>query len=212
MNSPKDDQGNVDSGPAGIPETKLVQRTRNGDVEAFEELLNRHQDRVTRVVFSILKDPMDTEEITQDVFLTVFEKIERFRGDASFSTWIHRIAVNAALMHKRRDKSSFDVPLDDVLPAFEDNGHIAVDVADWSPQTNDPALQEETRSVIQAAVDRLNKKYQTVFMLRDIEGFSTEETAQILAMGIPAIKSRLHRARLSLRKELANYFERAESA
>jgi len=152
MNSPKNDQGNADSGPAGIPETELVQHTRNGNVEAFEELLNRH------------------------------------------------------------DKSSFDVPLDDVLPAFEENGHIAVDVADWSPQTNDPALQEETRSVIQAAVDRLDKKYQTVFILRDIEGFSTEETAQILEMGIPAIKSRLHRARLSLRKELADYFERTESA
>jgi len=155
---------------------------------------------------------MDTEEVTQDVFLAVFEKIERFRGDSSFFTWVHRIAVNAALMRKRRDKSALDVPLDDVLPAFEDNGHIAMDVADWSPQASDPALQEETRRVIQAAVKRLDEKYQTVFILRDVEGFSTEETAQILEMGVPAIKSRLHRARLALRKELANYFERAESA
>lgn len=196
---------------ATLSERELVERTRNGDVEAFEILLNRHQERVTRVVFSILKDPMDTEEVTQDVFLTVFEKIDRFRGDSSFSTWIHRVAVNAALMHKRRDKSAADVPLDDVLPAFEENGHIAVDVADWSAQASDPALQEETRAVIQAAVDHLDEKYQTVFLLRDVQEFSTEETANILEMGVPAVKSRLHRARLSLRKELAEYFERTES-
>ena len=198
------------SSPAGngTDERELVQRVRCGDVAAFEAVLDRHQERVLRVIFSILKDPMDTEEVAQDVFLTVFDKIDSFRGDASFSTWVHRIAVNAALMHRRRDRSGLNVSLDEAMPAFGENGHIAVDVADWSEQTSDPALQSEARAIIQAAVDQLDDKYRTVFILRDVEGFTTEETAGILELGIPAVKSRLHRARLYLRRELAGYFEK----
>ena len=93
----------------------LVKRVRGGDVEAFEELLGRHQQRVLRVVLSILKEPMDAEEVAQDVFLTVFEKIDHFRGDASFTTWLHRIAVNAALMHRRKSKADRSVS-----PAFDE--------------------------------------------------------------------------------------------
>ena len=192
----------------GADERELVKRARSGDDAAFEAVLDRHQERVLRVVFSILKDPMDTEEVAQDVFLTVFDKIDSFRGDASFSTWVHRIAVNAALMHRRRDRSGLNVSLDEAMPAFGENGHIAVDVADWSEQTSDPALQSEARAIIQAAVDQLDDKYRTVFILRDVEGFTTEETAGILELGIPAVKSRLHRARLYLRRELAGYFEK----
>ena len=151
---------------------------------------------------------MDAEEVVQDVFLSVFKKIDRFRGDSSLSTWIHRVAVNTALMRRRRHKPGVDVPLDDVLPAFEENGHIAADVADWSREATDPALQEEASAIIAAAVDHLDDKYLTVFMLRDVEGFSTAETASILELGISAVKSRLHRARLYLRKELAEYFDR----
>lgn len=191
-----------------IDERALVLRARNGDAAAFEQVLNHHQERVLRIIHSIVKDPMDTEEVAQDVFLTVFSKIHSFRGDSSFSTWIHRIAVNAALMHRRRDRSEVNIPLDQVMPAFLENGHIAVDVADWTKQADDPALRSEARRVIQSAVDKLDAKYRAVFMLRDVEGFSTEETADILEMGIPAVKSRLHRARLFLRRELAGYFEK----
>lgn len=181
---------------------------RGGDAAAFEQILDRHQERVLRVAYSILRDPMDTEEVTQDVFLTVFEKIDSFRGDSSFSTWIHRITVNAALMRKRRNRSRKDILLEEVMPIFKENGHIAADVADWSEQASDPALQSEARTVIQAAVDQLDEKYQTVFLLRDVEGLSSEDTAGILELSIPAVKSRLHRARLFLRRELADYFER----
>ena len=196
----------------GPAEKELVDRVRTGDVDAFETLLDRHQDRTTRLVLSILKNPMDAEEVVQDVFLTVFEKIDRFRGEASFSTWIHRIAVNAALMRRRKLKPGVDVSLDDVLPAFDDQGQIAAQVRDWPGEFGDPVLQEEARTVIQAAVDKLDSKYQSVFVLRDVEGFSTGETAKILDLGIPAVKSRLHRARLFLRRELAAYFERKGGA
>lgn len=189
-------------------ERQLVDLARGGDAAAFEQILDRHQERVLRVAYSILRDPMDTEEVTQDVFLTVFEKIDSFRGDSSFSTWIHRITVNAALMRKRRNRSRKDILLEEVMPIFKENGHIAADVADWSEQASDPALQSEARTVIQAAVDQLDEKYQTVFLLRDVEGLSSEDTAGILELSIPAVKSRLHRARLFLRRELADYFER----
>ena len=188
-------------------ERSLVLQARNGSDAAFEEVLSRHQQRVFRVVLSILRDPMDSEEVVQDVFVTVFEKIDSFRGDSSFTTWIHRIAVNAALMHRRRDRSGVNVSLEDTMPAFREDGHIATDVADWSEQANDPALASEARQIIQAAVDELDGIYRTVFLLRDVEGFSTEETADILQLGIPAVKSRLHRARLYLRRALAGYFE-----
>jgi RNA polymerase sigma-70 factor (ECF subfamily) len=189
-------------------ERALVAQVRQGDLSAFDALMDRYQDRVMRVIFSILKDPMDREEVTQDVFLTLFEKIDAFRGEASLSTWIHRIAVNAALMHKRRHKTRLAVtlPLEEVLPDFDDRGHILDTVQDWSDKADDPALKAETQAVINTAVERLDDKYRTVFLLRDVQGFSSEETAQILAMGVPAIKSRLHRARLQ--RELAVYFEK----
>lgn len=193
---------------AASDEVQLVERARAGDLEAFEELLGRHQQRVMRVVLSILKEPMDTEEVAQDVFLTVFEKIDHFRGDSSFSTWLHRVAVNAALMRRRKSKADRSVPLDDVMPSFDERGHLAVDIADWSQQAGDPVLAREAGEVIEAAVEKLDEMYRTVFALRDVQGFSTEETAEILELSVPAVKSRLHRARLFLRRELAEYFEK----
>ena len=189
-------------------EVQLVERARAGDLEAFEELLGRHQQRVMRVVLSILKEPMDAEEVAQDVFLTVFEKIDHFRGDSSFSTWLHRVAVNAALMRRRKSKADRSVPLDDVMPSFDERGHLAVDIADWSQQAGDPVLAREAGEVIEAAVEKLDEMYRTVFGLRDVQGFSIEETAEILELSVPAVKSRLHRARLFLRRELAEYFEK----
>ena len=189
-------------------EVQLVERARAGDLEAFEELLGRHQQRVMRVVLSILKEPMDAEEVAQDVFLTVFEKIDHFRGDSSFSTWLHRVAVNAALMRRRKSKADRSVPLDEVMPSFDERGHLAVDIADWSQQAGDPVLAREAGEVIEAAVEKLDEMYRTVFALRDVQGFSTEETAEILELSVPAVKSRLHRARLFLRRELAEYFEK----
>ena len=193
---------------AASDEVQLVERARAGDLEAFEELLGCPQQRVMRVVLSILKEPMDAEEVAQDVFLTVFEKIDHFRGDSSFSTWLHRVAVNAALMRRRKSKADRSVPLDDVMPSFDERGHLAVDIADWSQQAGDPVLAREAGEVIEAAVEKLDEIYRTVFALRDVQGFSTEETAEILEFSVPAVKSRLHRARLFLRRELAEYFEK----
>ncbi|MFT5374539.1 MAG: RNA polymerase sigma-70 factor (ECF subfamily) [Candidatus Latescibacterota bacterium] len=197
---------------AQIEDVELVRRARSGDLDAFEWLLGRHQQRVLRVVLSIVKEPMDAEEVAQEVFLTVFEKIDKFRGDASFTTWLHRVAVNAALMQRRKKKADRSVSLDEVMPAFDDKGMIAANVGDWTERAEDPVLQQEARAVIEAAVDKLEEIYRTVFTLRDIQGFSTEETAGILDLSIAAVKTRLHRARLFLRSELSDYFEKRAEA
>jgi RNA polymerase sigma-70 factor, ECF subfamily len=197
---------------AQIEDVELVRRARSGDLDAFEWLLGRHQQRVLRVVLSIVKEPMDAEEVAQEVFLTVFEKIDKFRGDASFTTWLHRVAVNAALMQRRKKKADRSVSLDEVMPAFDDKGMIAANVGDWTERAEDPVLQQEARAVIEAAVDKLEEIYRTVFTLRDIQGFSTEETAGILDLSVAAVKTRLHRARLFLRSELADYFEKRAEA
>ena len=197
---------------AQIEDVELVRRARTGDIEAFEKLLGRHQQRVLRVVLSIVKEPMDAEEVAQEVFLTVFEKIDKFRGDASFTTWLHLVAVNAALMQRRKKKADRSVPLDEVMPAFDDKGMIAANVGDWTERAEDPVLKQEARAVIETAVDKLEEIYRTVFTLRDIQGFSTEDTAAILDLSIAAVKTRLHRARLFLRSELADYFEKQAKA
>ncbi|MFT5086544.1 MAG: RNA polymerase sigma-70 factor (ECF subfamily), partial [Planctomycetota bacterium] len=139
---------------AQIEDVELVRRARSGDLDAFEWLLGRHQQRVLRVVLSIVKEPMDAEEVAQEVFLTVFEKIDKFRGDASFTTWLHRVAVNAALMQRRKKKADRSVSLDEVMPAFDDKGMIAANVGDWTERAEDPVLQQEARAVIEAAVDK----------------------------------------------------------
>jgi RNA polymerase sigma-70 factor (ECF subfamily) len=189
-------------------EKELVRRARNGDVNAFERILGQYQERVMRVVMSILKDPMDAEEVTQDVFMTVFDKVDTFRSEASLSTWIHRIAVNAALMRKRRQRPRVDLPLEEVLADAEGEGHLTIETGDWSDQVDDPVLHAEARQVIEQAIEKLDDKYQAVFALREVQGFSTAETAQILGLGVSAIKTRLHRARLFLREALAAYFDR----
>lgn len=170
---------------------------------AIETLLDLHRGRIERLAHSIVKNPMDAEEVVQDVMMAVTDKIDRFRGDASLSTWIHRIAINAALMHRRRDKSSTVMSIDDAPPVVER--------CDLSGQprrpVTDPTLQKEFWEKVWNAVDALDEKYRTVFILRDVEGLSTEDAATVLDLKIPALKSRLHRARLALRQQLRGYFD-----
>ena len=195
---------------ADFPESIVVERARGGDAGAFEVLFHRYQQRVMRIVCAIVKNPMEAEEAVQDVFSTIFEKIAGFRGESSLATWIHRIAVNAALLRKRRDKSGASVSLDETALAAGVDGQVVEGAHAPLPRTDDPVLQEEARSVIRAAITRLDRKYRTVLILRDVEGLSTEGTARIMDLGVPAVKTRLHRARLSLREALAGYFDRKE--
>jgi RNA polymerase sigma-70 factor, ECF subfamily len=117
--------------------------------------------------------------------------------------------MNAALMRKRKERPQVDLPLENVLADLDADGPFPDDIDDWSHRADDPALRTEAMGVIQASVDGLEAKYRAVFQLRDVEGFSTAETGRIMGLGVPAVKTRLHRARLVLRQELATYFERS---
>jgi RNA polymerase sigma-70 factor, ECF subfamily len=186
----------------------LVQRLRQGCDTSFEILVHRHRPLVERVVAAVLKEPKNREEAVQDVFMSVYRKIDLFRGDSTFTTWIYRVARNAALLRRRREKTRQIVPLcEKDLEQATNGGHLCT-----RPRSTDADLMRgEARSMIEVAVGRLDEKYRKVFHLREIEGYSTQKTAELLDLGVPAVKSRLRRARLSLRRSLEAYFDRVEA-
>jgi RNA polymerase sigma-70 factor (ECF subfamily) len=154
---------------------------------------------------TILKNKSDAEEAAQDVFLTVVRKADRFQGNSSFYSWIYRICVNTCLMRLRKGRRTETVPIDEFLPVFTKEGVHAGPVRDWSREVERRMLDKELGQVIRRFTDELSEKYRVVFVLSDIEGLSNEETAQILGLTVPALKSRLHRARLYLRERLSRY-------
>ena len=171
----------------------------------MEQILAEHQGRIQRLIQSIVPNPMDAEEVAQDVMVAVWSKIDRFRGDASLTTWIHRIAVNRALMHKGRDRAALYLSLDvDRTVRSNPQGPAVGDAR--THKLVDPTLQGEFWAMVWQAVDRLDDNYRVVFVLRDVEGMTTAETARALGLRVPAVKSRLHRARKALRKQLSAYF------
>ncbi len=148
----------------------------------------------------------DAEEVLQDVFLTVVQKIETFRGEAKLSTWIYRIATNAALMKLRKRPKIRAIPLEEELgPGMTKEGAIAEPVMDWTRLPPDQLERKELVQRIEEATDQLPEEYRSVFVLRDIEGLSAEEACEVLNLSVAALKSRLHRARLFMRKQLADY-------
>jgi RNA polymerase sigma-70 factor (ECF subfamily) len=156
---------------------------------------------------NMTRSPQDAEEVTQDVFLAVYRKIGEFDGRAAFSTWLYRVASNAALMKLRGRRSEPHLSIEEEGPAFAPDGHFARPVADWSELPEDRLLSAERRRVLEQAIDALPPDYKAVVVLRDVEGLSNPEVAEVLGATVLAVKSRLHRARLALRERLAAYFE-----
>jgi len=154
---------------------------------------------------SILKNKSDAEEAAQDVFLTVVRKADRFQGNSALYSWIYRICVNACLMRLRKGRRTETVPIEEFLPVFTKEGAHAGPVQDWSRGVELRLLERELGQVIKRFTDELSEKYRVVFVLSDVEGLSNEETAQVLNLTIPAVKSRLHRTRLYLRERLGRY-------
>ena len=188
-------------------DAELVERLKTGDREAFGALLRRYQGKVYRLAMNMTRSPQDAEEVTQDVFLAVYRKIGDFDGRAAFSTWLYRVASNAALMKLRGRRSEPHLSIEEEGPAFAPDGHFARPVADWSELPEDRLLSAERRRVLEQAIDALPPDYKAVVVLRDVEGLSNQEVAEILGTTVLAMKSRLHRARLALRERLAAYLE-----
>ncbi len=197
---------------AGLADEELVARAQARDVAAFEELLGRYESRVYRVVIRLLRDETDTREVLQETFLSVWRKLPGFEGKAQFGSWLYRVAVNAALMLLRSRRRRPEVPADDLDPdvlgrAAAAAGSLGAD-ADWTRRPDEQFQSQELRQHIEAAVDALPASLRAVFLVRDVEGLSTEETAEVMGLSVPNVKTRLHRARLSLREAIAGYFAR----
>ena len=186
-------------------ELALVQAAQQGDVNAFEQLIKKYDRNVFRIAQHITQNREDAEDVVQDAFLKAYQKLDQFQGNSKFYTWIVRIAVNEALMKLRKRKSDKLVSMDEDVET--DEGTITREFADWSPNPEQQYNQAELNDILGRTIQGLPASFRTVFVLRDVEGLSTEETAEMLGLSVPAVKSRLLRARLQLRERLSRHFK-----
>ena len=196
----------------GTPVTEelaLVRAAKRGDVSAFEDLVRRYDRNVFRIAQHITQNREDAEDVVQDAFLKAYENLDQFQEQSKFYTWLVRIAVNEALMKLRKRRPERMVSLDEEVKTEDDS--LPREVADWSPNPEQQYTQAELREILTRTIQGLPPGFRTVFVLRDVEGLSTEETADALDLSIPAVKSRLLRARLQLRDRLSRYFQKRES-
>jgi RNA polymerase sigma-70 factor, ECF subfamily len=172
-----------------------------------EEVFHEYAPRVYNLARRMLSSDADAEDVTQDVLLQVVRKLPSFRGESAFPTWLHRVTVNAALAHRRqravRDEHQTRGPLDLVLEEHPPSGPVRR----WSVGPEEAALDRETHQLIEQAIGELPEDYRDVFVLSDVEGLSNAEIGEMLGLSLPAVKSRLHRARQKLRDALAPHFE-----
>jgi RNA polymerase sigma-70 factor, ECF subfamily len=187
-------------------EADLVAKAKAGDTAAFTELVSHYERRVFRMAKQITQNDEDAEDVLQETFLKAYSHLDDFQGNSKFYTWIVRIAVNEALMKLRKRRSDRTVPLDDPIDTGEDV--VAREIAVWEDNPEQRYSREEMGNILDEAVQSLKPAYRTVFILRDIEEMSIEETAQALNLSISAVKSRLLRARLQLRDKLTRQFKR----
>ncbi len=193
---------------AGISpiDEELVARLLRGEARAVEALVDRYGAWIHRLASRLLADTRDAEEVTQDVLMTVVQKIGTFKREAAFSSWLYRIAANAAYGRSRSRHARPEVSIEPLLPVFDYEGRHVAPVLDWSKNVDDPAVAGELRSALERGISQLPEEYRIVLLLRDVEGLTNEEVADALGLTVAAVKSRLHRARLALRPQLARLF------
>jgi RNA polymerase sigma-70 factor (ECF subfamily) len=181
-------------------ESELATQAQQGDRAAFTELVNRHAKKVFRLARHITQNDEDAEDVLQETFLKAYSRLDQFQGASKFYTWLVRIAVNEALMRLRRRKGNKVFSLDEQMGTGD--GSVPRDFPSGQSNPEERYGQEQLRETLSRAIDELGEGYRAVFLLRDVEGFSTEETAQMLGLSVSAVKSRLLRARLQLRGKL----------
>jgi RNA polymerase sigma-70 factor (ECF subfamily) len=185
-------------------ELSLMQHVQAGDAEAFAILFQRYVTKVYRQAVCLLSNPAEAEEVTQEVFLALYEKAHTFRGEAALSTWLYRLTANAALSRLRRRRRRREIALEDYLPRFQENGrHLVRPVMNQAHDFDERLASAEAHRLLQEAIDQLRPVDQAVVVLNDLEGFSHREIGEALGLSVSAVKARLHRARLFLRGRLA---------
>src|ERR1700683_5600664 len=189
-------------------ESALVAAAKAGDISAFETLVGRYERKIFRLTQNITQNTEDAEDAMQEAFLKAFEHLQNFQGNSRFYTWLVRIAVNQAPLKLRKRRPNV-VSLDEEVDTGEDM--MPRDVEDWGPSPEQRYEQTELNGILSKVIGELGPPFRIVFQLRDIEELSTEETAEALGLSIPAVKSRLLRARLKLRQKLNQYFRRGEN-
>jgi RNA polymerase sigma-70 factor (ECF subfamily) len=187
-------------------EAQLLARVRAGDEEASAALVRKYGGRMLAVARRFLRCDEESADAVQDAFLAAFRCLDQFRGHSSLGTWLHRIVVNSCLMKLRVQSRGRAVPIDDLLPTFDETGHHSRPVRPWPEPALSQLEREETRLQVRACIDRLPEPYRTVLLLRDIEELDTEHTARQLGITPGTVKTRLHRARQALRTLLEPLF------
>ncbi|MDE3110181.1 MAG: sigma-70 family RNA polymerase sigma factor [Acidobacteriota bacterium] len=208
MSSPKVNSTQATFLPSQVvkdDESALVSAAKTGDIQAFETLVSRYERKIFRLTQNITQNREDAEDAMQEAFLKAYEHLDGFQGNSRFYTWLVRIAVNQALMKLRRRRTNI-VSLDEDVDTSEDT--MPREVEDWGPSPEERYQQSELGDILSKAIGDLDPGFRIVFQLRDIEQLSTEETAEALGLSVPAVKSRLLRARLKLRHNLNRYFRR----
>src|ERR1051325_10582925 len=191
---------------AGVDESVLVSQAREGDTHAFGQLVRRYEGKIFRLAQHVTQNREDAEDVLQETFMKAYEHLDQFKGDSKFYTWIVRIAVNQALMKLRRRKTDKSVSLDEQIDTGEDT--LVREIAAWGEDPEELFAREARGHLPAPAVRSPAPPYRSVFVLRDIDELSTEETAEALGLSVPAVKSRLLRARLQLREKLTRFFKR----
>jgi len=200
----------ADSAQFGVAEPTddldLVHASKNGDVAAFEQLVKRYDRRLLRIAQHVTRNREDSQDAVQEAFLKAYQNLGRFREDSQFSTWLIRITVNQSLMKLRKQRTVREVSLDEDFQA--EGSVVPMEVADWAPNPEQRYRTSELRNILARTLEELRAPLRTVFVLRDIDGLTIEQTAVVLNLSHTAVKARLWRARLQLRDRLHKYFGR----
>ncbi len=186
-------------------DTALIASSKAGDKRAFGKLVKKYEQMVYSFAFKICRDPEKAEEVLQETFINAYRGIKSFSGKSKFSTWLYRIVTNNCLMMHRKKSHEPVVSLDET-ELLKETGELQV--AHWGETPHDAILNKELKEVLDKAIENLPLDYRIVFVMRDVEGLSTQEVGNALNLSVPAVKSRLHRARLFLRNELDPYFRK----
>ena len=190
--------------PTEWDEQEVIARAKSRSSTAFDELVTHYERRVFRLAQNITRNNEDAEDVVQNAFLKAFQNLPAFRGDSRFYTWLVRITVNEALLKIRRRPRHKEIALDE--PKETADSWVPLEIEDWGPNPEQRYSQQERQRILTTTISELKPGFRAVFQLRDVDGLSTEETAQALGLTSSAVKTRLQRARLTLRNSLNKYF------